>query len=34
MNIKLNGTIYGIESIFGDEFSFEIKENVITKNKP
>ena len=34
MNMKLNGIIYGTESIFGDEFEYEIKDNVITKTKP
>jgi hypothetical protein len=33
MNMKLNGIIYGTESIFGDEFEYEIKDNVITKIK-
>ena len=34
MNMKLNGTIYGTESIFGDEFEYEIKDNIIIKIKP
>jgi hypothetical protein len=34
MNMKLNGIIYGIESIFGDKFEYEIKDNVIIKTKP
>ena len=31
MNMKLNGSLYGTESIFGDEFIYEIKDNIITK---
>lgn len=34
MNMKLNGSLYGTESIFGDEFEYEIKDNIITKIKP
>jgi hypothetical protein len=29
MNMKLNGSLYGTESIFGDEFIYEIKDNII-----
>ena len=34
MDMKLNGILYGTESIFGDEFEYEIKDNIITKIKP
>jgi hypothetical protein len=34
MNMKLNGSLYGTESIFGDEFEYEIKDNIIIKIKP
>lgn len=30
-NIKLNGTITGIDSIFGEEFKFILKDNILEK---